>query len=54
MAHVLSYKMTLIFWNSIIVPGAKNSMQSDQMRIMGLRVKEEYIKTKKERRGVEE
>lgn len=35
-ARVLSYKMTLTFWNSIIVPGAKNSVQSDQMRIMGL------------------
>lgn len=54
MAEVLSYKMTLTFWNSIIVLSAKHSMLSDQMRVMGLQVKEKYIRTKKERGGVDE
>lgn len=32
-AHIISYKMILIFWIHIVALGTENSMQSDQMRI---------------------
>lgn len=32
-AHIMSYKMILMFWIRIVALGTENSMQSDQMRI---------------------
>lgn len=46
-SHVLSYKRTLIFWNSIKVLGAGSSKQSNQTRIKELRVKEKGIRAKR-------
>ena len=32
-AHIISYKMILIFWIRIVALSTENSMQSDQIRI---------------------